>query len=388
MIKKRWLYLISLLFIIGCDPKDPGGNTDPEQKEVHPPYTTEEFVMGVDLSYLNQIIDQGGVYADQMDPYSLFADMKANVARLRLWHNPDWVQGLYDGDNPLYSGYPDAERILEAGMDFCLDFHYSDNWADPGKQHTPAAWKDLNLNQLTDSVYQYTYAVLDRLKSRGLSPTFVQIGNEINPGMLHPLGHRDQNEWKNLGQLINSGIAAVNAVFGQENRPEIILHIAQPENIRWFFTNLTISGVVTDFDIIGVSYYPIWSTVDLLSIEGYLNTAINDFNKKLMIMETAFPWTSEGADDYTNIIGGMDSLGGYPVTKQGQLDFMTDLCQKVIDAGGKGVFYWEPGWITSNMNTQWGTGSAWENCSFFDFQDNNSVLPVVQYLTKQYEFQP
>ena len=383
--------LVLILLVSACDPNK--GGTDPEEKEIKPPYSLDEFVMGVDLSYLNEVMAKGGIYADQRDPYALFAEEGANVARIRLWNNPTWIRDLYQNEEEtLYSGFQDvvtaARRVKGAGMEWCLDFHYSDNWADPGKQNTPEAWKGLEINTLTDSVYQFTYTTLATLKALDLSPAFIQIGNEINSGILHPTGHYLMNDWKNLGQLVNAGIRAVRAVYPDENAPQIILHVAQPENIRWFFNGLTISGGVTDFDVIGVSYYPVWSEVPLVALDGYLRTARNDFGKEVMIMETAFPWTNEGADNYNNIMGGTDSIGAYPVTTDGQLAFMATLCQEVIDAGGLGVFYWEPGWISCDMITQWGTGSSWENCTFFNFQDNNSLLPVVQYLTQQYQFQP
>lgn len=390
-----WVFLLTTVImwwpLASCDQtENPPGDAG-DTLSVQPPYTPDELILGADLSYLNQILDRGGKFAGGEDPWSLFADLGVNVARFRLWHDPSWVRDLYqDQTLPLYSGLADVERAaqqaVEAGMDWCLDFHYSDNWADPGKQVPPAAWQGLEFKVLVDSVYAYTREIMARLKSRNLMPDYVQIGNEINTGMLHPAGHYEQNNWKNLGELVSAGIRAVREVAGQDSLPRVIIHIAQPENIRWFFSGLTVAGEVTDFDYIGVSYYPVWSQVSVSELKGYLQTAKNDFKKDILIMETAFPWTREGADDYHNIMGSADSLDQYPVSPQGQADFMTDLVQQVIDAGGSGVFYWEPGWISSSMITQWGEGSAWENCTFFDFYNNNSTLPVVDYLSKAYRF--
>jgi len=328
-----------------------------------------------------------------MDPYEIFSNMGANLVRLRLWNNPDWIREVYDNDEEiLYSGYEDVKsaalKAKKAGMEICLDFHYSDTWADPGKQYTPEAWKNLELNELKDSVYSFTRKTLADLKESGIVPAYVQIGNEINPGILHPLGHVESNNWKNLGELLNSGIKAVRDEFLNEDAPKIILHVAQPENVRWFFNNLTILGEVNDFELIGLSYYSKWSSVDLSELDGYIKTLKRDFSKEILVMETAFPWINESVDQYTNIFGGQDSIMGYEVSPAGQAEFMKDLCQEVIDGGGKGVVYWEPGWISSEMKTRWGQGSAWENCSFFDFRNNNLLLPVVEYIDFEYQFEP
>ncbi len=394
LIKPAIIVLSVFTILFSCDKAENGkGTDDPDDQVISPPYSIQEFVMGADLSYLNQIVDKKGQYAGGKDPWQIFAEAGTNLVRLRLWNNPEWIKRVYDNSNEeLYSGLDDvlqaAKKAQQNGMDLCLDIHYSDTWADPGKQITPEVWKDLNLELLKDSVYAYTYDVLNQLLQEGIIPAYVQIGNEINPGMLHPLGHINQNNWKNLGDLLNSGIQAVRDLYQDGDAPKIVIHIAQPENVRWYFNNLTILGQVSDFEVIGISYYPIWSTVALNEMDGYIRKAKVDFDKEVMIMETAFPWTQESQDTYTNIFGTLDSLSSYPVSPEGQLGFMKNLCQEVIDGGGSGVVYWEPGWISSEMKTQWGQGSAWENCSFFDFHNNNSVLPVVEYITFDYTFEP
>lgn len=373
----------------GCNKEiDPG--TDGLVK-IEPPYSLDELVMGVDLSYLNQVLDKGGSFDGGRNPYQIFREKGANLVRLRLWHHPNWIRTVYGNpQEKLYSNLEDVvlscKRSQEQGMEICLDIHYSDNWADPGKQQVPAAWKDLDLESLIDSVYSYTFDLLTELKTAGIKPAYIQIGNEINSGLLHPLGSVQTDNWTNLGRLLNAGIQAVREVYPADEPAEVILHIAQPENIRWFFNNLTLAGGVTDFDVIGVSYYPKWSQVGLGAIDGYIRTARNDFKKEMMIMETAYPWTNESADSYPNIFSGSDALPDYEVSPQGQLLFMKDLYQEVIDGGGLGLVYWEPGWISSEMKTQWGTGSAWENCSFFDFQNNNAPLPVFNYMLATYNF--
>jgi len=181
------LLCLSALLLSACDKKKGDSPDDIEKTKILPPYSLDEFVMGVDLSYLNQILDKGGQYADQKDPYEIFAETGANLVRLRLWNNPAWIQDVYDNENEtLYSGYEDVKiaalRAKQVGMDICLDIHYSDTWADPHKQYTPEAWNDLELGDLKDSVYAFTRNTLADLKQSGIIPAYVQIGNEINPG--------------------------------------------------------------------------------------------------------------------------------------------------------------------------------------------------------------
>ena len=354
-------------------------------------YHWTEFVMGADLSYVNQILDHQGEYRDSgqiKDPYEIFRNRGCNLVRLRLWHNPAWTGTVYGEPNgPLYNDLEDVKRALrqakDLGMAVNLDFHYSDRWADPAHQETPIAWQGLSLDILADSVYQYTYNTLTRLGQLGLMPEMVQIGNEINNGMLLPLGSNSTG-WVNLGILLNADIKAVrDASQTSEIKPKIILHVAQPENIRYWFMNVGSKGGVTDFDIIGFSYYSKWSDVPLREIESDVADFKRTFKKEVMCVETAYPWTSEGADSYNNILGGSDGEFGYPYTREGQLKYMKDLTQAIINGGGTGIMVWEPAWITSQMKDLWGTGSAWENCTFFDFQGN--TLKGIDFMNDLYQ---
>ena len=185
------------------------------------------FVMGVDLSYINQVEDYGGVYKESgqvTDVYKLFKNKGANLVRLRLWHNPLWTKEVYGEGAVLYSAFADVKKSIrrskEQGMAVNLDFHYSDVWADPEHQTVPEAWKDITeIQVLCDSVYNYTYAVLDELNKEGLLPEMVQIGNESNCGMMHtetpetfPALSVCEGNWAGFGKVINAGIAAVRAI--------------------------------------------------------------------------------------------------------------------------------------------------------------------------------
>ena len=386
------------LFLLSCNKKN---NTETEPENDRRFYTAEEFAMGVDLSYVNQVEDHGGIYRDSgevRDPFQIMKSHGANMVRVRLWHSPVWVRDVYGNPSQtLYSGYDDVEKTIrrakELGMAVNLDFHYSDRWADPGHQVPPAAWKEItSLDVLKDSVYQYTFKVLKRLDAQGLMPEMVQIGNETNCGMMisevasgFPKLDGCNGYWSNLGAVLNSGIKAVrDASASSSVKPGIALHVADPKNLEWWFGKAVSDGKVTDFDIIGFSYYHIWHTeVPFHMLPTLISRLKKGFGKEVMVLETAYPWSTEGADGYGNIFGGQSPLEGYPYTREGQRDFMVRLTQDVMNAGGTGVMYWEPAWITSGMKDLWGTGSAWDNATFFDFGGN--ALPVVEYMNKSYE---
>ncbi len=346
--------------------------------------------MGADLSYVNEIEDFGGTYKDSgrmEDPFSIFKTHGCNTVRVRLWYNPQWTDTL---TGRLYSDLADVEKTIQRakaqGMAVNLNFHYSDTWADPAHQQTPAAWQGLAITTLSDSVYQYTLRVMNELASKNLTPEMVQIGNETNGGMLFPVGQVINNDWTNFGILLNSGIKAVRDFSATSSiKPKIILHVAKPENADWWEGNVINNAKVTDFDILGISFYYVWSSVTSFNqLTSTINSVKTKWGKDVMIVETDCPWTNANADNYTNVISGNVAFGGYTVLQAGQYSFMKDLTQAVIKGGGKGVMYWEPAWISSNMKDGYGTGSSYENCALFDFADN--ALPAMDYMNFKYSF--
>ncbi|SDL06286.1 arabinogalactan endo-1,4-beta-galactosidase [Catalinimonas alkaloidigena] len=393
--------LVVLTCLFGCTP--PEAPTDPEDTLAVPtPDTTlpaVTFYQGVDLSYVNQILDHGGTYRDSGEvrsPYRIFKDHGANLARFRLWHQPTWTRDVYgSAGTQLYNDLADvteAIRLAKAqGMAINLDFHYSDTWTDPGKNQVPAAWRDItSLDVLADSIYQYTYQTLQHLAQRGLMPEMVQIGNEINCGFYFteaPAGLpkasvcQEPAHWQALGQLLNAGIRAVREVAKSTDvQPQILLHVADPKNITWWFDNVTTTGQVHDFDVLGFSFYPLWHSegVQLENLGEHVARYKSKYHKQVMILETAYPWTTEGADSYSNIFGSGTPLAGYPFTKTGQAQLLREMTRQMRNGGGYGIIYWEPAWITSQMKDLWGTGSSWENATLFDFQ--GAPLPGMAYL--------
>ena len=288
-----------------------------------------------------------------------------------------------------YSNLADVEKTIQraklAGMAVNLDFHYSDRWTDPGAQATPAAWQGLSLGLLKDSLYQYTLAVLNYLKAKNLTPEMVQIGNETNTGMLFPTGKVVGNDWTSFAALLNSGIKAVRDFSVSSSiKPQVILHVAKITDADWWTGNIIANGV-TDFDILGISHYYLYSTIaSMPDVSTAIRSLKTKYNKKIMIVETAYPWTSNNADSYTNVISGSAGFSTYPVSQAGQLQFMKDLTQQVISGSGSGIMYWEPAWITSSFKDEWGTGSSWENNAFFDFSGN--TVAGIDFMNYNYQF--
>jgi arabinogalactan endo-1,4-beta-galactosidase len=348
------------------------------------------FFLGADLSYVNEMEDHGGQYrrdGQLCDPFRLFHDFGANIVRVRLWHTPTWTQ---------YSTLADVEKTIRRaralGMAVLLDFHYSDTWADPAKQLIPAAWVHINdLDTLQQALHDYTRDVLIRLHERGLMPEYVQIGNEINSEMLLPFKVGEEGapiNWPRNAALINAGIQAVREI-GRTTpiKPQVMLHIAQPENvIPWF--DAALAAGVTDFDLIGLSYYSHWSTFSMPRMGQAIRTFKERYGRAVMIVETAYPWTLEEADDLSNILGPISTIPEYPATPAGQKQYLIDLTQTVIDNGGIGVIYWEPAWISTSAKTQWGQGSHWDNATFFDFRNGNEVHEGIEFLSHNYRLSP
>ena len=385
---------VSGFFLVNCQSKD---DAEPI------PDPDDTFYFGADLSYVNQILDRGGVFQDGSSvktPYQIFKDHGGNIVRLRLWYNPQWTKEVYSPPGTrLYNDLSDVAQAIarsrEQGLEVLLDLHYADNWADPGKQEIPAAWRDIqNITVLKDSVYAYTAGTLAYLNDRGLMPEFVQIGNETNCGMLYtnaPAGFPACNvctggQWQRLGEVINSAIQAVKDVSASSTiKTQVMLHVADPKNVEWWFDNILSQGGVTQFDVVGFSYYPVWHRT---VAPGVLSESVSAFKTKyarpVMVLETAYPWTTGQQDQYNNHFGNETPLAGYPFSVEGQRSLLTDLTQEIMDGGGSGIIYWEPAWISvPALKDQWGAGSAWENNTLFDFEGR--ALQSLDFMSHNYQ---
>lgn len=355
---RNLIFFTIIVYIFSC-------KKTPENSSVN--QVTNEFYLGADLSYVNEMEDCGAYYKnsqnEELDVFKIFKDHGANLVRVRLWHNPTWTN---------YSNLEDVKKTIQRAknnnLQVLLDFHYSDTWADPNQQEIPQAWESYLSDDtaLSNILYQYTFTTLQILDSLQLLPEIVQIGNEINPMILQKGNLVWPINWTRNALLLNKGIEAVrNYCQTHTKNIEIMLHIAQPENGLWWFNDATNNGVV-DFDWIGLSYYPQWSQYDFSNLEEVLYDLRTQYNKKLMIVETAYPYTLNNYDSANNILGSQSLLANYNATQQGQLDYLLRLKEIISNSGGSGLVYWEPAWVSTNCNTLWGNGSHWENATLFD----------------------
>ncbi len=278
-----------------------------------------QWASGSDVSWVDQEESSGDKFYNsagtQTDPFVLLKNLGVNAIRLRVWVNPSG--GWCDGADTLYK----AKRAIAQGQRVMIDFHYSDSWADPGKQTIPAAWTDHSLTALETDVYQHTYSILNYLKSNGVTVTWVQVGNEINSGLLWPTG--STSNFSNVAALTNQGYAAVKAVFPSA---QVIIHLANAYDdatFRWFFDNYKAAG--GKWDITGMSHYP--STSNWSTLNSEAGTTMNDvasrYSKPVMIVETGM--------DYSQ-----------PATAKSMVADIIARNKAVPSSRGLGVFYWEP----------------------------------------------
>jgi len=345
-----------------------------------------DYLRGGDLSFTPQIEDAGGTYSVAgmvADPLQILSAHGMNAVRLRLWHSP---AEAYCG---LAHTKAMAQRVKDWDMQLLLDIHYSDTWADPGQQTLPAAWSELDFSGLRDSVYQYTFEVMEQFQQNGILPEMVQLGNEINCGMLWPLGavcgeNNTPEQWQQLADLLQAGKEAVEAVSGEDS-VTIMIHPAGnmasggPEN---FFENLSTTGF--DFDVIGLSYYPWWHG-QLTDLSTTMGNLAYQYGKPVIVVETSYPWTLNWNDNVNNIIGSEGQLHpGIPATVEGQQLFLEELIERnaaVYNGLGQGFFYWAPDWISVPE-----AGSAGENIALFDFEgDLLNSISAYEYTPVSFE---
>lgn len=338
--------------------------------------------LGADMSFVNEVEDCGGGYRENgrpIDPFELMARKGGNLVRVRLWNEPG---GKY---STLEDVMRTARRAKAAGMQVLLDFHYADSWADGGKQPVPRAWQKLGTAGQAKALHDFTRDTLAKMAAAGLMPDMVQVGNETNPEMLGGMEGKEI-DWKRNALILNAGIRAVReAGAAGGKRPLIMLHIAQPEYVVPWFDSATKAGV-KDYDLIGVSYYRKWSTRSLPQLGETIAETRRRFGKDVILVETAYPFTNDNADGLGNILGPDTLIEGYPATPGGQLEYLTDITQLVVDAGGIGVVWWEPAWISTRCKTPdgYGPGSPWDNAAWFDFRKGNEALPAFDFLSRKY----
>lgn len=319
-----------------------------------------DYAVGADLSFLKQAEDQGKVFKDNNQPkpgLQIFKDHGYNWIRLRLFHTPTQLP------NNLAYTIALAQAAKKLGFKFLLDYHYSDTWADPGKQGIPKAWQGMSHTQLVDAVRDYTRETITAFRDAGVLPDMVQIGNEITNGMLWPDGRLPAN-WDNFADLVKAGIDGVDAGRGDQPKPRMMIHIDKGGDkaaTKKFFDKLNSYRV--DFDVIGQSYYPWWHG-SLNDLRENLIFMAHAYKQDIMVVEAAYNWRPA---EYRN------RPGPFPETPEGQREFWDEVNREVQaapDGRGIGVFWWEPAV----------PGGAIASRGMFD--ESGNALPVITVFDK------
>jgi arabinogalactan endo-1,4-beta-galactosidase len=348
-------------------------------QDTAPLSTTNGLYLGADLSYINEMEDCGAVFragGKQVDPFRYMRERGGNIVRVRLWNDAKWTP---------YSDFDDVAKTMRRAKDAShatlLDFHYSDDWADGEKQLVPAAWAKLSTEDQAKALHAFTYDTLMKLHAQGLMPEWVQVGNETNGELM--AGPTKTIDWTRNALLLNAGIRAVReAGKATGTAPKVMLHVAQPENILPWFDAATVAGVL-DYDLIGISYYRKWSKWTPAQLGETIKAAKARYRADIVLVETAYPFSTQGKDSSPDLLGPDTLIPEYPATPKGQLAYLTDITQLVVKNGGIGVVYWEPAWVSTKCKTRWGTGSNWENAAWFDLERHNA-LPAFDFLSKNY----
>lgn len=343
-----------------------------------------DFIKGADVSIMPELERNGTKFYDngiEQDGLTILKNHGVNWIRVRIWNNPYVVgpEGVGGGNTDEAKAIEMAKRAKVLGMKVLVDFHYSDFWVDPGQQKKPDAWKNDSGDKLVDDVYAYTAKVMQDFNAQGVTPDMVQVGNELNNGMLWPeaqLTEDNPNGYKFLAKLLNAGLQAVHD-NDKDNKVKTMIHLAGVDvNLyHTFFDNLIVKNKVNDFDIIGMSFYPFWhGTMD--DLKNTMNDVSAKYNKDVIAVETAFGYTLEDADFEKNNFGtNEEKVGGYKATVQGQATGLRDVMATVAsvnDNRGLGIFYWAPDWVI-NEKVGWksnGGGNGWDNLTLFDTKGN------------------
>ncbi len=318
------------------------------------------YAVGADLSFLKAAEDQGVQFRDEGEVkpgLQIFRQHGYDWIRLRLFHSPDELP------NDLEYTIELAKEAQERGYKFLLDYHYADRWADPGKQPIPAAWEGLSADVLADSVYEYTRRTIAAFREAGVMPEMVQIGNETRNGMLWPTGKLPEN-WDNFAALVKAGIDGVDAGRAQAPRPLIMVHYdqgADADGAKAYYEKFNSYNI--GYDVIGLSYYPWWHG-NLLGLRENLLSLTKNFEKDIILVETAYNWRPS---EY------QDAPAPYPETPSGQREFLASVHEMLLSIPSpkiKGIFWWEPAVAEGPIRSR----------GMFD--EDNNALPVLDVFEK------
>lgn len=321
--------------------------------------SAQEYAIGADLSWLKDAEDRGFRFMENNEPkpgLNIFKDHGYNWIRLRLFHTPTRLPNNLEYTVAL------AKSAKNKGFKFLLDFHYSDTWADPGKQYTPKAWEGMSHSQLVNAVFEYSKESIRAFREAGAMPDMVQIGNEVINGMLWPEGRIPEN-WDNFAELVQAGINGVYAGCDTMNRPDIMIQIdkgGSREQTEYFFDKFLSYGI--KFDYIGQSYYPWWHGT-LLDLRENMIFMAETYKKPIILVEVAY---CSSPTEYK------EKAAPFPESPEGQKEFLDEVNKIVLETPynlGRGVFWWEPA-----------TYGGRSTRDFFD--ENGNVLPVITVFDK------
>jgi len=317
---------------------------------------SENFVMGADISTVIALEESGVKFMNwdgtaEQDLFVTLAEAGLTCVRVRVWNDPFDANGNgYGGGNcTIETALEIGKRAKAAGLDLMVDFHYSDFWADPAKQQSPKAWVDLNSDERTDAIYNYTVESLNLLKDNGIDVVAVQVGNETTNALAGI-----SNSWTRVCKMFNAGSKAVREVYPDA---KVVLHFTDPQKGTYIEKADSLATNEVDYDIFASSYYPEYhGTLENLSAQ--FQYIVDTYGKDVMVAETAWGWTMEDGDGHGNNFGGS---GPYPVSVQGQANSLAKLIEAMSAFGDDcwGVFYWEPAWVPLN-NTNGLTGDEWQ----------------------------
>ena len=370
---------------------------------------SDDFYFGADMSMLIAQENSGVVYynefGEEQDALLTLQRNGVNLIRVRIWNDPYDENGNgYGGGNcDVANAIAIGKRATAYGMSMLVNFHYSDFWADPGKQMCPKAWKGMSIDEKAAALYEYTKASLTEILSAGVEVSMVQIGNETTSGMA------GEKNWKNIATLMNSGSKAVREVAAEFGKDiQVVVHFTNPEKAGTYATYAkALNNYGVDYDVFASSYYSFWHG-SLDNLKTVLGDIASTYGKKVMVAELSYAYTYEDGDGHGNTIHqGAWGTFDYEVSEQGQADAVRDCVEVLAELGDSaiGVCYWEPAWIPvpekgdvtraelwETYGSGWASsfasgydpedagnyygGSAWDNQAWFDF--NGMPLPSIQ----------
>ena len=354
----------------------------PEESSVYVeaiPDISDDFYRGMDASAVLALENSGVKYynfdGEEQDVFMTLAQAGVNYIRLRVWNDPydENGNGYGGGNNDVATAITLGQRATKYGMKVCIDFHYSDFWADPKKQFVPKAWEGMEIEEKADALYDFTLDSLTQLLEAGVDVGMVQIGNEINNGM------SGETDVANIRKLLTAGSKAVREAAVNSGKEILVaVHYTNIDDMKKLDTLLTgLQVKEIDYDIVGLSFYPYWhGTMD--DLKNAITHIRNTYGKKVYVAENAYCYTAEDGDRSANSVEGTDDLAeGYSASVQGQANEVRDVCAAASEAGAEGVFYWEGTWIpvgpadadNSNLWEKYGSGWASSYASGYDPKD-------------------